>query len=86
MVKNDITHENYKEALFEGKVFYHDNTKISSNLHQINTTVTNKKTLDARDTKRIRQSPEFSYAIGHWRTKQNTKEEQCQERLAGVLL
>ena len=67
VVKSSISHDNYKEALFEGRVFHHDNTKLTSTLHQINTTVTKKKSLIAQDTKRVYSSPEYSYAIGHWR-------------------
>lgn len=68
VVKSSISHDNYKEALFQKRVFHHDNPKISSALHQINTTIVNKKSLDANDTKRVYSSPEYSYAIGHWRT------------------
>jgi hypothetical protein len=64
----DIKHENYIEALFDERVFYHANVKIGSSLHQVNTTVVEKKSLVANDTKRIQKSPYFSYAIGHWRT------------------
>ena len=69
VVKTSICHDNYKEALFDGKVFHHDNPKLTSELHQINTTVVRKKTLCAQDTKRVYSSPEYSYAHGHWRTK-----------------
>jgi len=69
VVKTSISHDNYKEALFEGRVFHHDNPKLCSTLHQINTTVVRKKTLIAQDTKRVYSSPEHSYALGHWRTK-----------------
>ena len=70
VVKKNITHNNYKEALFESKVFHHDNVKLRSELHQINTTVVTKKSLDSTNTKRVYVNPEWSYAIGHWRTRQ----------------
>ena len=70
VVKKNITHDNYKEALFESKVFYHDNVKLRSELHEINTTVVTKKSLDSTNTKRVYVNPELSYAIGHWRTRQ----------------
>ena len=70
-VKKNITHENYKEALLNSKVFYHENTSLQSNLHQINTTVVQKKSLEATNSKRVFSTPEFSYAIGHWRLRDN---------------
>ena len=66
VVEKQITHENYKQALFEDKQFTHDNIKINSTSHQINTTKLNKKSLSSEDTKRVRQIPTFSYAIGHY--------------------
>ena len=71
VVKMTISHDNYKEALFDSKVFHHDNVKLSSNLHEISTSVVKKKSLDSTNTKRVFVDPEFSYAIGHWRTKKN---------------
>lgn len=71
VVKKNITHDNYKEALFDSKVFHHENVKLGSTLHEINTTVVTKKSLDSTNTKRVYESPERSYAIGHWRTRSN---------------
>ena len=72
VVKKNITHDNYKEALFNSKVFHHQNTTLQSNLHQINTTIVQKKSLDATNSKRAFVNPEFSYAIGHWRLRDNS--------------
>lgn len=69
VVKMTISHDNYKQALFGKQVFHHDNIKLRSNLHQVNTTVVTKKSLDSTNTKRVFESPEFSYALGHWKTK-----------------
>ena len=67
VVKAQITHDQYKRCLFDEEIFFHDNIKINSTLHQINTTQVHKKSLAANDTKRVRQTPEFSYAIGHYK-------------------
>ena len=68
VVKMSITHENYKESLFEEQTFYHKNVGISSKLHEINTTVVNKKSLDSKNTKRVFVNPVFSYSPGHYKT------------------
>ena len=65
VVKMNISHDNYKEALFDGKTFEHNNVKLTSKLHQISTTTVTKKSLDANNTKRVFVDPEFSYAVGH---------------------
>ena len=42
VVNMTISHDNYKEALFDGKTFEHGCVRITSKLHQISTTVCNK--------------------------------------------
>lgn len=67
-IKNrDIIHENYLQAL-DGKVIdKYPNTFIQSNSHILNTVVTYKKTLCNNDTKRVRVTKEFAYALGHYK-------------------
>ena len=83
VVKSQIKHENYKEALFDDKVFFHDNIKIVSSQHQINTTQVHKKSLASNDTKRVRCSPDFSYAIGHYKLRL-VRDPQCHQEQSVV--
>ena len=62
-----IRHEHYIQALNGEPVNPYPNTNIQSKKHIVNTVVTNKKTLCANDTKRVRVSKEFAYALGHYK-------------------
>ena len=60
-----IKHENYVDTLNGIAQDTYPNTTIKSNNHNLETTITNKKTLCAQDTKRVFFTNEKSFALGH---------------------
>ena len=65
-IKNkNIKHENYVEALNGIKQDTYPNTTIKSKRHNLETIITNKKTLCSEDTKRVFYTNEKSFAHGH---------------------
>ena len=68
IIKKNITHENYKEVLFNNKQMYHTMKTIRSNLHQLGSYELNKVSLSCFDDKRyIHNNGVTSYAYGHYK-------------------
>ena len=68
IVKNDITHENYKETLLNSHQMHHIMKTIRSDKHQINSYEINKVSLSCFDDKRyILNDGITSYAYGHYK-------------------
>ncbi|XP_068737901.1 uncharacterized protein [Montipora capricornis] len=66
IIKNNITHKNYKEVLFNNKQMHHTMKTIRSNLHQLGSYELNKVSLSCFDDKRyIKEDGINSYAYGH---------------------
>ena len=66
IIKKDITHENYKQTLFENKQMHHTMKTIRSNNHQLGSYELNKVSLSCFDDKRyIHNNGVTSYAYGH---------------------
>ena len=66
VIKKDITHENYKETLFENKQMQHKMKTIRSQNHEIGSYEINKVSLSCFDDKRyIHEDGIRSYAYGH---------------------
>ena len=66
IVKNDVTHENYKETLFNSQQMHHTMNTIRSDKHQICSYEINKVSLSCFDDKRyILDDGIQSYAYGH---------------------
>ena len=66
IIKKDITHENYKQTLFENKQMHHTMKTIRSNNHQLGSYEINKVSLSCFDDKRyIHNNGVTSYAYGH---------------------
>ena len=69
--EKDITHENYKECLFESKQMRHRQTKIIQKEHEMYTATQMKTSLSPfNDNKWIfRQENDFTtYSFGHYKT------------------
>ena len=70
IIKN-ITHENYKETLFNNKQMYYKMKTIRSQNHQLGSYEINKVSLSCFDDKRyIHEDEMVSYAYGHHNIKQ----------------
>ena len=67
VIKKDITHENYKETLFNKKQMHHKMKTIRSDKHQLGSYEINKISLSCFDNKRyILDDGKTSYAYGHY--------------------
>ena len=70
VIKNNITHENYKETLFNKKQMLHKMKTIRSQNHQLGSYEINKVSLNCFDDKRyILEDGITSYAYGHYNIK-----------------
>ena len=68
IIKRNITHENYKQTLFENKQIYHKMKTIRSNNHELGSYEINKISLSCFDDKRyIHDNGKTSYAYGHYK-------------------
>ena len=66
VIKNNITHENYKHILFNDKQMYHKMKTIRSQNHTLGSYEINKVSLSCFDDKRyIHEDGKTSYAYGH---------------------
>ena len=66
VIKKDITHENYKQTLFNNEQMYHKMKTIRSENHQMGSYEINKVSLSCFDDKRyISDDGITSYAYGH---------------------
>ena len=66
IIKKNITHENYKNVLFNNKQMHHTMKTIRSNNHQLGSYELNKVSLSCFDDKRyILKDSITSYAYGH---------------------
>ena len=66
VIKKDITHENYKQTLFNNEQMHHTMKSIRSNNHQLGSYEINKVLLSCFDDKRyIHNNGATSYAYGH---------------------
>ena len=66
VIKNNITHENYKDILFNDKQMYHRMKTIRSENHELSSYEINKVSLSCFDDKRyIHEDGKTSYAYGH---------------------
>ena len=66
MIKNEITHDNYKNILLNGEQMYHKMKTIRSDHHQLGSYEINKVSLSCFDDKRyIHENGITSYAYGH---------------------
>ena len=67
IIKKNITHENYKNVLFNNKQMHHTMKTIRSNLHQLGSYELNKVSLSCFDDKRyILENGIKSYAYRHY--------------------
>ena len=70
VIKKNITHENYKETLFNEKQMLHKMKTIRSRNHQLGSYEINKVSLSCLDDKRyILPDGISSYAYGHYKIK-----------------
>ena len=70
VIKKNITHENYKETLFNSYQMYHKMKTIRSDAHQLGSYEINKVSLSCFDDKRyIHDNGISSYAYGHYKIK-----------------
>ena len=68
IIKKNITHENYKNVLFNNEQMHHTMKTIRSNLHQLGSYELNKVSLSCFDDKRyILEDGIRSYAYGHYK-------------------
>ena len=68
VIKKDIKHEDYKNALFNNKQIHHKTKTIRSEKHQLGSFELNKISLSCFDDKRfIHQNGITSYAYGHYK-------------------
>ena len=68
VIKKDITHENYKQTLFNNEQMHHTMKSIRSNNHQLGSYELNKVSLSCFDDKRyIHNDGVTSYAYGHYK-------------------
>ena len=66
VIKNVITHENYKETLFNNEQMYHKMKTIRSQNHELGSYEINKVSLSCFDDKRyVLEDGVTSYAYGH---------------------
>ena len=71
IIRKNITHENYKETLFNNKQMYHKMKTIRSQNHQLGSYEINKVSLSCFDDKRyIQEDGMTSFAYGHYNIKQ----------------
>ena len=67
VIKKNITHENYKDCLLNGKQMLHSMRTIRSDHHQIGSYQLNKISLSCFDDKRyIHEDGIHTYAYGHY--------------------
>ena len=67
-IKKNITHENYKDVLFNNEQMHHTMKTIRSNLHQLGSYELNKVSLSCFNDKRyIHDNGVTSYAYGHYK-------------------
>ena len=67
VIKNNITHENYKNVLFKNEQMQHTMKTIRSNSHQLESYELNKVSLSCFDDKRyLLEDGLKSYAYGHY--------------------
>ncbi|XP_068707842.1 uncharacterized protein [Montipora foliosa] len=68
IIKKNITHENYKNVLFNNEQMHHTMKTIRSNLHQLGSYELNKVSLSCFNDKRyIDDNGVTSYAYGHYK-------------------
>ena len=68
VVRKDITHENYKNVLFNNEQMHHTMKTIRSNNHQLGSYELNKVSLSCFDDKRyIHNNGATSHAYGHYK-------------------
>ena len=68
VIKKNITHENYKQTLFNDEQMHHTMKTIRSNYHQLGSYEINKVSLSCFDDKRyIHNNGITSYAYGHYK-------------------
>ena len=68
VIKKNITHENYKNVLFNNEQMHHTMKTIRSNNHQLGSYELNKVSLSCFDDKRyIHNNGVTSYAYGHYK-------------------
>ena len=68
IIKKNITHENYKNVLFNNEQMHHTMKTIRSNLHQLGSYELNKVSLSCFDDKRyIHNNGVTSHAYGHYK-------------------
>ena len=68
IIKKNITHENYKNVLFNNEQMHHTIKTIRSNLHQLGSYELNKVSLSCFDDKRyIHSNGVTSHAYGHYK-------------------
>ncbi|XP_068738120.1 uncharacterized protein [Montipora capricornis] len=68
IIKNNITHENYKNVLFNNEQMHHTMKTIRSNKHQLGSYELNKVSLSCFDDKRyIHNNGVTSFAYGHYK-------------------
>ena len=66
VIKEDITHEDYKDTLFNNKEMHHKMKTIRSDNHELGSYLINKVSLSCFDDKRyIHKDGKTSYAYGH---------------------
>ena len=70
VIRKNITHEDYKEVLFNNKQMHHTIKTTRSNNHQLGSFELNKISLSCFDDKGfIHQNGITSYAYGHYKIK-----------------
>ena len=69
VVKKTITFDDYKECLFEGRNLYKSQLLFRSDKHEVKTLKVNKLALNSQDDKRITIDGIASYAMGHYKIK-----------------
>ena len=69
VIKNNITHENYRDTLFNNKQMHHKMKTIRSENHQLGSYEINKVSLSCFDDKRYIHDDDgiTSYAYGHFK-------------------
>ena len=71
VIKEDITHEDYKDTLSNNREMYHKMKTIRSQNHKLSSYEINKVSLSCFDDKRyIHEDGKTSYAYGHKNIKQ----------------
>jgi hypothetical protein len=70
VVKTQITHDDYKNCLFDNTIFYRKMNVIRSHRHEVYTEEVNKIALSANDDKRVIMDDGIhTLALGHYKTK-----------------